>query len=151
MKRSLVFGLAALALLLVNRQEASAWSKFTFGIGMNISCEKENTCFLWGLCKSGPRCCGGVDGDFCPPAGCEQGQQFGVPASAAAAAGVPAQVPQVKGVQAAQPVSYNYYNQYTNPYANNGYAAPQQGYYPYGNNNYGYSQYAVPSYWGGGW
>jgi len=136
-------------------QRASAYSKFNFGIGMNISCEKANTSCLGGLFKSGPGpccgapCCGGIDGGY----GDFGGMSYGAPGMAQGGmaspgfAGVsyppaapvqpmPVQAPQMPKADA-QPVGY----WTTTPQYNYGY-----GYYPYqpmwyGNGCYGYYGY----------
>ncbi len=69
MKRLMVMGLTALGLVLAMQQQASAWSKFKFGIGFNISWEGANNCFLFGLLKGGPAPGQAVDGSVANMAG----------------------------------------------------------------------------------
>lgn len=57
MKKMLAASVAAVALVAVVQQEASAWCKFTFGAGFNTSFECANNSVLWGLIKSGPAPC----------------------------------------------------------------------------------------------
>ena len=68
MKHFLVACSAALALMATTEQKASAWSKWNFNIGMNISHEAaENNC-LWGLFRNGPYPFAGGGGGFGGPA-----------------------------------------------------------------------------------
>ncbi len=54
MKKLLAASVLALALVAGSQQQASAWSHFKFGIGMNIdwSCGDNN--LLWGVYRCGP-------------------------------------------------------------------------------------------------
>ena len=54
MKRMAILSLLALSVILASEQQASAWCRFKFGIGLNISYEGSGNTFLWGLCKGGP-------------------------------------------------------------------------------------------------
>jgi hypothetical protein len=63
MKKVLVLGLMALALALLTHQEASAYKKFNFGVGLNLSCEGANNSIMWGVAKGGPGP-GWADGGF---------------------------------------------------------------------------------------
>ncbi len=54
MKRFLVACAAVAALLAVADQKASAWTKFNFNVGLNMSYETADTNLLWGLFRSGP-------------------------------------------------------------------------------------------------
>src|SRR4051812_21402178 len=54
MKRFLVACSLALALTALAEQKASAWSKFNFNVGLNVSYEAAETNFLWGAFRSGP-------------------------------------------------------------------------------------------------
>ena len=60
----MVMGLTALGLLLALQQQASAWSKFKFGIGFNISWEGSDNSILFGLFKGGPSPNQGTDGNY---------------------------------------------------------------------------------------
>jgi hypothetical protein len=57
MKRMIVAGALALALMGVSQQQASAWSKFNFSGGFNICWERSGSCFscTWSSCP-GPYC-----------------------------------------------------------------------------------------------
>jgi hypothetical protein len=81
MKRILGASVAALALVLATQQQASAWHKCNFGIGLNLSCEGGGNCVLWGMFK-GAQTPGHVDGyipDHHPVAGFDP-SMFGPPA-----------------------------------------------------------------------
>jgi hypothetical protein len=54
MKRFLVVSSLALAVVLMAEQKASAWSKFNFNIGLNLSREAAENNFFWGLYRNGP-------------------------------------------------------------------------------------------------
>jgi len=64
MKRILCTALAALGLLLGSQQQASAWHKCSFGVGLNLSCEGANNSVLWGVMKGGPAPGQMVDGGY---------------------------------------------------------------------------------------
>jgi hypothetical protein len=119
MKKMLVAGALALALTATSRQEASAWCKFTFGIGFNCSYESTGCCYNWCFsCVPNPPPCGY---GACPSAAGWPG--YGLPSPAygyAAPAG-----------QAAPAMANNAAGQ-----------TQQVGYYFYG-------QGAAPSYWYG--
>jgi hypothetical protein len=66
MKR-LMMGLAALGLVLAIQQQASAWSKFRFSIGMNISWEGAGNSVLGGLLKGSQVPGMGMDGGCMAP------------------------------------------------------------------------------------
>src|SRR5207302_9215078 len=53
MKRYLVACVLALALVAMADQKASAWSKFNFNVGLNVSREASDNSFLWGLIRNG--------------------------------------------------------------------------------------------------
>jgi len=154
MKRILVASLAALSLVLLSHQQASAYSKFKFGIGFNISWEGANNSFLCGLLKGGPGpgCCasdpyaGCVDGGgspYCCGGGSPYSHGIG-PDGFGAQPIAPPPPPAVPGgaPAVAQPVGYFNYPQ-------------QAGYGYYQQPSYGtyqqpdYSSYQVPSYWYG--
>jgi hypothetical protein len=52
-KKSLVIGLLALGLSALSQQQAAAWTKFNFSVGLNLSWESGNNNFLWGLFRDG--------------------------------------------------------------------------------------------------
>lgn len=54
MKRFLAFSFAALGILAISDNKASAWSKTNFNIGLHISREAADNNFLWGLFRNGP-------------------------------------------------------------------------------------------------
>jgi len=54
MKRMMAMGVIALAVLAFTGQQASAWCKFGFGVGLNVNWECGGNSFLWGAYKSGP-------------------------------------------------------------------------------------------------
>jgi hypothetical protein len=54
MKRFLMGCTLAVALLAMSEQKASAWSKFNFGVGLNIGWEKADNSWLWGFYRNGP-------------------------------------------------------------------------------------------------
>jgi len=54
MKRFLATIVAALAILAISQNKASAWSKCNFNIGLHFSREAADNSFLWGLYRSGP-------------------------------------------------------------------------------------------------
>src|SRR4051812_4996250 len=72
MKRLVIASLTALGLLLAMQQQASAYCKFKFGIGFNISWEGANNSFLFGLIKGGPGP-NGIDGGYPSDGGILQG------------------------------------------------------------------------------
>jgi hypothetical protein len=141
MKRMAILSLLALSVILASEQRASAWCRFKFGIGLNISYEGSGNTFLWGLCKGGPN--PNLSPDGVPPV--DGGYPAPYPAyspgivpdgyggAPPASQTLPPPTPVAPAV--AQPVSYN-------PYQANGY-------YPYGypqSSNSGDSGQA-PSYW----
>jgi hypothetical protein len=70
MKKMVVAGVVALALVAGAQQQASAYCKCNFGVGFNLSYEGGGNSFLWGLIKSAP--CPGqmpIDGNLLPPGG----------------------------------------------------------------------------------
>jgi hypothetical protein len=48
MKKMFVAATLALALTAAGQQKASAWSKFNFSVGLNLSYESTGACFQWG-------------------------------------------------------------------------------------------------------
>jgi hypothetical protein len=54
MKRILCATMVAFGLLLTSSQQASAWSKFNFGVGLNVGWEGGGNSILWGVMKGGP-------------------------------------------------------------------------------------------------
>ncbi len=153
MKRFLVACTLALALMANAQQKASAWSKFNFNVGLNISREASDNNFLFGLYRNGPHPNaqggngggggGGYDG-YGSAGGAGAGTGYGagnpyfnqmpaagaMPTLPAPGQSVPAQTAPV--MQQSNTQQIGYYNYYRNA----GYA-PSTGYY------------AVPSYWYG--
>jgi hypothetical protein len=66
MKRFLIAGLLALAVTAASQQQASAWCKFNFSAGFNISYESSGSCFTWGCSYYSPPC--PYPGCYAPPA-----------------------------------------------------------------------------------
>lgn len=54
MKKMLVASVVAVALVATVEQQASAWTKFSFGVGLNASYEGGGNSLLWGLIKGAP-------------------------------------------------------------------------------------------------
>jgi hypothetical protein len=138
MKRVFVAGVVALALLAVTRQQASAWCKFNFGVGMNISYEAggNTKSFLFYQRTSSPFPDGGpwAHGGYAVPA-YAYGYAYPAPAAPAAAPAAPA-APAPQVLPAPVPVSSG---------------VQQTGYYGYGYGygyDYGYG-YATPAYYSG--
>jgi hypothetical protein len=106
MKRFVTLCALAVALLAVAEQKASAWTKWNFSAGINLSYQGGDNCLLWGLVKSGPM--PGCDYG-CPPV-CYAPQMY-----QGAAAGYTGPMPTQAAPQAApaatttQPVGYYYY------------------------------------------
>jgi len=61
-KKIVAFGLAALALVMMSQQQASAYKKLNFGVGLNLGWEGANNSVLWGVLKGGPG--PGMDGGY---------------------------------------------------------------------------------------
>lgn len=144
MKR-LAFGVAAVALVLASQQQASAWSKFNFGVGLNVGWQGGGNSVLWGVLKGRPLPGDGGYGDGGGPGlggapGFGPGPGFGptpepIPVKPDSK---PEPKPKDKGsVDAAQPVGYF-------PYAD-----PAVGYYPQSPTHptYMYPAYTYPMYY----
>jgi len=54
MKRIPCTAVMALGLMLASQQQASAYCKFNFGVGLNLGWEGANNSVLWGVLKGGP-------------------------------------------------------------------------------------------------
>ena len=94
MKKLLAASVLALALVAGSQQQASAWSHFKFGVGLNVdwSCGDNN--LLWGVyrCGPAPQNCGPLGGYYAPPAPTPQPFYFGQqPNNSAPPAPAPAQ------------------------------------------------------------
>lgn len=140
MKRFLVACSLALALTALAEQKASAWSKFNFNVGLNISREAAENNFLWGLYRNGPHPFAQGGGEGYGYGGAGQGGFGGQYYNAMPQAGAPATLPapmqsapaqmsapaQTAPVGRASTQQIGYYNWY-----------PSTGYY------------TVPSYWYG--
>jgi hypothetical protein len=59
MKKVLAMSLVAVAVVATWPRQASAWHRFNFGVGLNLSCEGGGNSFLGGLFKG--KCCPGDD------------------------------------------------------------------------------------------
>jgi hypothetical protein len=131
MRKILAACAVALALVLATGQQASAWHKCSFGVGLNIGFEGGGNCLFWGLLKGAPAP-GQMDGnfsggDFGSASGFDPGfagpQDFSKPLPMPPA-------PEKIGAPIVKPAAY-YYN---SPYQSMGYYAnPYQpmSYYPY--------------------
>jgi len=64
MNKIVMAGLAALALTTVAGQQAQAWSKYNFGVGLNVGWEGGGNSVLWGLFKGANVPGAGMGGDF---------------------------------------------------------------------------------------
>ena len=150
MKRLAIAGVLALGLLACSQQRASAWCKFNFSAGFNISYESSGFCFSSCCNFYSPPCpyggagfsgYGGFDGGY--PADGHDGLAA-YPSSAPAAATAPsstftppkptptsgAPAPGATSSAGYQPVNYSYYG---------------QGGYGYGGHSP--APYQAPSYW----
>jgi hypothetical protein len=176
-KKLLVAGLLALGCVLTSQQQASAWSKFNFSIGANLSWESANNNTFWGMFRSGQvpgyptdvfqgvwsnPGFGGypVMGGY-PGYGFDHGYGYGGYGMPMDHAALPGGQPMPTGAQPAPagtqpqatpqgPTQAVYYNNYN--YQTNGYYPSNGGYYNYSNygyQGYGYGNYQVPSYWYG--
>jgi hypothetical protein len=141
MKKFFVICGLALALSALSHQQASAWHKFNFSVGLNVSWEAANNSYFCGRIVSGPAPYG-----YAP-----YGGGFGAPAFPghgfdgyyAAAPAAPA-APQAVAQPTAQPAAQG-------PVQQAHYSWGQTGYYSqnyYQTNSYGYGS-SVPSYWYG--
>jgi hypothetical protein len=54
MKKLLGISMMALVLAAVSAPRASAWANFNFGVGLNLSFQSANNCWLWGAIRNGP-------------------------------------------------------------------------------------------------
>ena len=155
MKRISSLALLALGLVLAMQQQASAWSKFNFGVGLNVGFDGGGNSVLWGVMKGapspgstdgypgfqggqGPGGYGSAGGEGNSYANYPYGR--GLPMTAMpASSGVPAQQPMPQGCAIqqmpcadAQAVGYTYP---TYPYYNANYS------YPYYNNGWYYGNW----------
>ncbi len=150
MKRLAIAGVLALALVACSQQRASAWCKFNFSVGLNLSFESSGFCFSSCCNFYSPPCpyggagfsgFGGFDGGY--PAygydGLAASPSYAPAAAPASTFTAPKPTP-ASGAPASgatsyagyQPVSYSYYG---------------QGGYNYGYGGYGPGAYQTPSYW----
>jgi hypothetical protein len=137
MKKLLVAGAFALALVAGSQQSASAWSHFKFGVGLNVDWSCGNNNLLWGVYRCGPTPEYGGPGGYAPaPA------QFGYPSQPGFYAPAPTPAHGQNTPPASQLAAYpasNYYQaNYTQPagYYPMSYYQPSNYYYP--NYTYGY-------------
>ncbi len=116
MKKMIIAGALALALTATARQEASAWCKFNFNCGFNISYESTGCNYSWCFTRTcNPPPCGyNYCGYPCYAGGCFPG--YGMPspmygyAPAAAQQAAPAAAPAVNAGYTQQ-VGYYFYGQ----------------------------------------
>jgi hypothetical protein len=142
MKKFLLASGLALAFIALPQQQASAWYKFNFGVGLNIGWESANNSYGCGRWISGP-----PPYAFVPPPAAFP--VFGYPAPvyggdghyAAAPAAPVASTPAVAQTRSQGPVQQANYT-----WGQTGYAQPN--YYQPSYSGYGYG-YSVPSYWYG--
>ena len=147
MKRLVVAGVLALAVLTASQQQASAWCRCNMSFGFNWTIEGGGNSLLWGLYQSSPGpCCGSPGCVFgavpfganwnCAAPGYAAPVYAGLPNYGAPA---PVQPKPTPTTTPQQPVSTS-----VNPVS---YYAPASygSYYPYNNYNSG----QVPSYWYG--
>lgn len=142
MKKLMILGTLALALVLASEQSASAWSNIKFGAGVNLHWQTGDNNILWGVLRNGqiphPGGYGGYGGGYgyghpgggfpmyYEPTAADANNNGGA-AAGKQSAGAPAPVNQTS--YPANPYGYYYPVSY-NPY-------------------YGYQGYQVPSYWYG--
>src|SRR4051794_22707827 len=72
MKKMLTAGFMTLALLAAVQQQAQAWCKFNFGVGLNWNYEGGGNSALWGLVRGSP-----MPGTNCPDEGFADGHSKG--------------------------------------------------------------------------
>jgi hypothetical protein len=172
-KKFLIMAGLALGVAAVSSQQASAWIKCNFSVGLNWSWESGNNSFLWGLWTSGQAPGYPTDvgcNPFCPPGyafgGFPGGPAYGdfgghapayngeppqgytapapTPADKGKEGGTSTQSTSWYGNSAYQPASYYQAPSY--------YPQAPAAYYPSYNSYGGYSGYGysqVPSYWYG--
>jgi hypothetical protein len=121
MKKMLLTALLGLGCMLGTVSNASAWSKWSWGIGMSGAYEGGGNTVLWGLLKGSQIPCPGYADGGAPPM---PAPMHGAAPAPAGPQGVPASLPRIE----AQRVGYFQPEQYE--------AAQQQA-----------PTYAVPSYW----
>jgi hypothetical protein len=141
MKKFLVLGVLAAAVMAFSHQRASAWGEVKFGVGLTFSAKGGGNSLLWGAWKSQqpPPAVGGFTGypydggyGFGGHAANTTGSSgYGIAGYGAGNAATATKM---------QPVSYQswYYGQT---------GSQPVSYYPYGGYGYGYG--AAPSYWYG--
>ena len=179
MKKFLTIGALTLGLAAFSQQEASAWIKCNFSVGLNWSWEAGNNNYLWGLVRTGqvpgyPTDYGySAHGSPSPYAGMMGGGMVAPPPVAYdgghmphGAPGFVAPPPQTveppagKSAAPAQPTTASYYGtngyqpvnyQVPSYYQAPNYSTPSYGYYgSQGYYGYGsYGNYQAPSYWYG--
>jgi len=121
----------ALALTALSHQQASAWHKFNFSVGLNIGWEAANNSYFCGRFSSGP-----------PP------YAAGFPPAYFPAFGYPAPVDGVNGHYAAAPAA----SSAPAPAAQSAAQGPvQQAHYTWGQTGYAQPNYYQPSYYGYGY
>ncbi len=142
MRQILTATAAALALVLAAQQQASAWSKYNFGVGLNVGWEGGGNSFLFGVLKGAQSPAGYADGNmpggYGSP-GIESAPMMPAPAPAAPGKPMPEGPEKVGPPTPAKQANYEY--QPTGYYQPQGYYQPSyQAYYPYYYPTY-------PAYW----
>lgn len=163
MKKFAIAGLLALGLLACPQQQADAWIKVQFGVGLNFSFESGNNSWFWGAFNNGQipgyptnvpighhygHGYGGYPMDYGYPASSDDGHHTGQDQGADPKQKSNGSQSQTQAYRypsnygTYQPVSYQ--PSYYYPQAN--YYQPSYYYPSYG---YGYGYSSVPSYWYG--
>jgi hypothetical protein len=161
MKRFLIACSLSLALIATSNQKASAWKKWNFNVGLNLSHEAAENNLLWGLYRNGPHPFAqqGAQGGYGQGGYGQGGPGYGVPGAYGQAGfdpsggyGMPGynQMPSATGaapatlpapVQSTPVQSLPSGNSQTSPVS---YNVPQQAGYNY---NWPTSNYYAPYYW----
>jgi hypothetical protein len=152
MKRFLIACSLALAVSAISGQKASAWTKWNFNIGLNISREAAENNFLWGFFRNGPHPYAQATGGYGGQGGQMYGQndqQYFSPMPAPASAGTNPTLPAPVQSTPVQSLPYNNGQatpvMYSGTQQSNG--TQQIGYYY--NYTWPASNYYSPYYWYG--
>lgn len=74
MKKFFMMGVLATAIAVLSQQQASAWTNFKFGVGLNLGYQAGGNNFLWGAWRNGQ-----PPAPDCAPYGCPGGMPFAPP------------------------------------------------------------------------